>query len=147
MSFIKSNIDFTDCILTLDNLEKKLNISINRTKKLVLIFSLTVCQPCKQLTNSIDEIYNDKNIDKSLLPLIIKFNVDDDLLNDDDIKYIKKYPTIFIFDQNDMINYNDEESLIDSCYQNSISNNNQKGTIIVGNLNKFLDQTNLSIDF
>ena len=142
MSFIKSTADFSEYELTLNKLEEKLNITIDKTKKIVLIFSIKSCMPCKHLTDILDEVYNNYNTFD--LPLIIKFNLDDDLLNDLDTQYIKKFPTILIFDRNNLDTYNKNDLLVKECFK---ENSNNKGTIMIGNINNFIDMNIGEIEF
>lgn len=143
MSFTKVCTDELD-ELSLTTLNNILETKIDKKIKLVLIFSTSFCKPCNDLTNVLDEIY--KNIQNNQLPRILKFNVDEINLNDLDTQHIKKYPTILIFEPNELELFNDNESLVNQCFIN-YDTNLQKGTIMIGNINKFLDNNVTAIDF
>jgi hypothetical protein len=139
--FVNCEDTFSDQI-TLESLGKYFN-NIN-DKKLILIFSLPKCKPCKDLQNAIEEIFeNIQNDDEAIknVPNIIKINA----LNivEDDKKNIEKYPTMFTIN----LNGDEKEKLIKTDpIMDFILKTQQKGTIGMPPYS-FYQQNNLIIDF
>lgn len=123
------------------NLQKIITIFNNNTEKtLILVFSSPNCAPCKQLAKSLQSIYDELIDEKKKVPNIIKYSAE--LLCDDDINYISKFPTILIIKSNQIKDIDMNKSLL--C---QLNNNNDIIKIIGLPRQSFYDENNLTIDF
>ena len=131
--------DSTNIELNLQQLSLYINNITEKT--LILIFSAPNCLPCKELSKSIQSIYNNSNdIKKEVVPNIIKINAE--LLCDNDLKYINKFPTILTIKKDILNNINMNDVLL-----NQLNDNKEIIKIIGLPQQHFYDQNNLIIEF
>lgn len=125
--------------LTLEMLYNLDNTNIG--KQLVLVFSAPTCAPCKQLAHTLKSIYENLTDDqKKEVPNTIKLSAE--LLNDNDLSYIKKFPTIITI-ENDYIDKIDKKN---SLLEQLFSNDNVNKIVGLPQMN-FYDQHKLTVDF
>lgn len=118
------------------------NFNNNIVKKnLILIFSAPTCGPCKQLAHTLKSIYENLTDDqKKEVPNTIKLSAN--LLSDDDLRYIKKYPTVITI-ENDQINKIDRQK---PMMEQLFLNNDVNKIVGLPQMN-FYDQHKLTVDF
>jgi len=107
-------------------------------KPLILVFSNPTCAPCKQLSNNFKSIFNGFSKEQKVLcPNIIKLNAE--LLCDNDLDYINKYPTTFLISENTLKNIDINKPLMEQI--------KDIDKIIGLPQQSFYDENNLTVDF
>ena len=131
-TFVK---DMTKNVITINSIQSlNKNIVINKNIKLMLIFSLQKCNPCKQLTSILDDLFKTASDNAISIPLqVIKF--DYYLLSSDDKHLLNTFPTTIVIQSDQLLMINDNEPLI----QYGINN----GSVYVGQIQQLCDDHNL----
>ena len=134
MFFITSSIDMTKNVITINNVQTLNNIIINKNIKLLLIFSLQKCNPCKQLASILDELFKTASDNEISIPLqVIKF--DYYLLSPDDKQLFNTFPTTIVLQPEQLSMIDDNESLIQYGMN--------KGSVYIGQIQQLCDDHNL----
>jgi hypothetical protein len=114
------------------------SFELSYDRNLILVFSVPNCTPCKNLSSILKQIYDEKeNNTDTTIPNTIKINAQ--LLCDDDLKYITKYPTIYVLPFDQIKTLDEDVSILLQI---------DKTNKIIGVPNQeFFDKHNLTVEF